>query len=97
MFVCGSSGAVKTADLSEVAFPDGAAVHDEQAEAEPRVRKGTFALDFEPFGPPFEPLPDAPQASGISRISGDHPRPSRRCSGSAPPPGSAPTQRLLPT
>lgn len=61
MFVCGSCGAVKTADLSEVAFPEDAVVDDEQVEAAPRVRRGTFALDSEPFGPPFEPLPDNPQ------------------------------------
>lgn len=54
MFVCGSCGAVKTADLSEVAFPEDAAVHDEQAEAGPPGAERPIRRDSEPF----EPLPD---------------------------------------
>lgn len=47
-----------TADLSEVPFPDDAAARDEWGDALPRVRQGTFALDPDPFGPPFVSLPD---------------------------------------
>lgn len=61
VFACGGCGAVVTADLREVAFPHDAAASDEQADAVPRVRQGTFARDPEPFGPPFEPLPGNPR------------------------------------
>lgn len=60
-FACGTCGLVVTADVSEVSFPHDAEVCDERPDPQPRVRQGTFALDPEPFGPPFEPLPDNPQ------------------------------------
>lgn len=59
MFACGSCGAVVTAEVREVAYPHDA-VPDARAAA-PRVRRGTFDLDPEPFEPPLEPVPDNPR------------------------------------
>jgi len=62
VFGCVSCGVVVTAEVSEVPYPDGeVVVLEERAEAPPRVRQGTFAVAPEPFGPPYEPLPDRPQ------------------------------------
>lgn len=61
VFACRNCGAVVTVDISEATFLDDPAAHDERTDSVPRVRQGTFALDPEPFGPPFEPLPDNPQ------------------------------------
>lgn len=50
-----------TVDLVEIPFPADAGTSDEHADPQPRVRRGTFALDPDPFGLPLEPMPDNPQ------------------------------------
>jgi hypothetical protein len=60
-FACGTCGATVTADLVEVPFPEDAETHEDNAAPEPRVRRGTFALAPDPFGPPYEPSPHSPQ------------------------------------
>ncbi|MFD4668906.1 hypothetical protein ACFWNN_04175 [Lentzea sp. NPDC058450] len=57
-FACKACGTVVTADLTEVAFPADAPGDEPPV---PRLDRGTFALDPDPFGPPSEPSPDNPQ------------------------------------
>lgn len=66
VFACGRCETVVTIDLVEVPFSDNIEVHDERTDALPRVRRGTFALDPEPFGPPLEPLADHSRIVGAA-------------------------------
>ena len=61
VFTCGNCGAVVTAEVSEVAFREEPAVHDDRGAAPSRIPPGAFTRDPDRFGPPFEPTPDDPK------------------------------------
>ncbi|MGI5499039.1 hypothetical protein [Lentzea sp. CA-135723] len=62
VFACRTCGTAVTEDLTEVPFPE-EAPGDADGPPVPRLPRGTFAVDPEPHGPPYVPLPGNPQVS----------------------------------
>ncbi|MFI6481169.1 hypothetical protein ACIBH1_24780 [Nonomuraea sp. NPDC050663] len=59
VFSCKNCGALVTAPIREVPFPD-RKPNTASGEAQPRVTAGSFARDPKPFGPPY--VPEGPGA-----------------------------------
>jgi hypothetical protein len=56
VFACRRCGALVSGDVEEVPLPDQAPAAGTRRESQPRMMPGTFAVDPEPFGPPYVPI-----------------------------------------